>query len=145
MEDIKIFKINKNFQVRCWTTYQKDGFCHYAEWNGIKTRIKYLNRTWEEFTYQAVLKSLAKKLKREGYAEGKKLERFLERKRSSLISQDLKTLRMLGKMAEIFLETGQEKVAEGIVRGIAKASGIEPPKKIEKKRLKGAIKILKDA
>ena len=144
MENVKYFKIRKGFEVKCWTTYQKDGFCHYSEWNRIKARIKYYNRTWEEFTYQTALNALAEKLQKTGYKkEGKELERFLEKEKKTLIDQDLKGLKTLGAIAEVFLKAGNEKVAEGIVKGIARASGVEPPKKIKRSALREAIKILK--
>ena len=145
MENIKHFNVSKDLQVKCWTTHQKNGFCHYAEWNGIKAREKYFNRTWEEFTYQSVLNSLVEKLKKKGFKEKSKvLEEFLRRENKTLIEKDLKGLRLLGRMMEGFLKMGNEKVAEGILKGIARASGVEPPERIKRSSLEKTIQILKE-
>ena len=48
----------REFEFMCWTTSNRNGFCHYCytDWYG-NTRRCYINRTWERFTYESVLES----------------------------------------------------------------------------------------
>ena len=55
--------------IYCNTTHVPTGFCHHAFlWGlgreGEHTRKKYINRTWESFDYECVLKAAAAKLKK---------------------------------------------------------------------------------
>ena len=42
----------------CWKTYTRNGFCHtcYCVQTDKTTKASYINRTWECYTYQSVLK-----------------------------------------------------------------------------------------
>lgn len=56
--------------IYCNTTHVPTGFVHHAYlWGlgreGEHTRIKYVNRTWESFDYESVLKAAAAKLKKD--------------------------------------------------------------------------------
>ena len=46
----------REFEFMCWTTSNRNGFCHYCytDWYG-NTRAIYYNRTWERFRYESVL------------------------------------------------------------------------------------------
>ena len=51
----------------CYTTYTRNGFCHTAHLTGWvydinDTKASYMNRTWERFTYESVLKRAIDKL-----------------------------------------------------------------------------------
>lgn len=55
--------------IYCDTTYTPTGFLHHAYLCGFgrdfeHSRIKYINRTWESFNYECVLKAAAAKLKK---------------------------------------------------------------------------------
>jgi hypothetical protein len=56
----KIFELDKNFSVICAFKNTRSGFKHEADLlrNGAsvyKTKICYLNRTWESFEYESIL------------------------------------------------------------------------------------------
>lgn len=55
--------------IYCDTTHVPTGFLHHAYLCGFgrkfkHSRIKYINRTWESFNYESVLKAAAAKLKK---------------------------------------------------------------------------------
>ncbi len=55
--------------IYCNTTHVQSGFLHHAYLCGFgrnfeHSRIKYINRTWESFNYESVLKAAAAKLKK---------------------------------------------------------------------------------
>lgn len=55
--------------IYCNTTHVPTGFLHHAYLCGFgrdfeHSRIKYINRTWESFNYESVLKAAAAKLKK---------------------------------------------------------------------------------
>jgi hypothetical protein len=68
--DIQYFtaKVNgEEITFRCHTTWTRNGFCHTAHYTGwdysiTDSKIPYLNRTWERFTYESVLKRAIDKL-----------------------------------------------------------------------------------
>lgn len=55
------------YEFIAWTTSTRCGFCHTIEtWAGFRriepnTKQSYINRTWERFDYETVLKSAIKK------------------------------------------------------------------------------------
>ena len=59
---MKIFALGKNYTIVCNTKDTRNGFKHTASLCGksgssfYETKICYLNRTWERFTYETVLK-----------------------------------------------------------------------------------------
>ena len=60
---MQIFNLDKTYNVVCNSLGTRNGFKHTATLcrNGYqiaKTKICYLNRTWERFTYQSVLKQI---------------------------------------------------------------------------------------
>ena len=57
----------KELTFVCYTTYTRNGFCHTAHctsWDSSinDTKQSYLNRTWERFGYETVLKKAIEKL-----------------------------------------------------------------------------------
>ena len=61
-------KVNgEEIEFRCHTTDTRNGFCHTAHYVGwdyslTDSKVSYLNRTWERFTYETVLKRAIDKL-----------------------------------------------------------------------------------
>ena len=48
---------NEGFVCECYTTHTRSGFCHTCKVSGLTdTKISYLNRTWERYQYESVLK-----------------------------------------------------------------------------------------
>lgn len=46
----------KEISFHCWTTSNRNGFCHYCyTWEYGNSRCVYYNRTWERFRYESVL------------------------------------------------------------------------------------------
>ena len=68
--DIQYFtaKVNgEEITFRCHTTWTRNGFCHTAHYTGwdysiTDSKIGYINRTWERFTYESVLNKAIDKL-----------------------------------------------------------------------------------
>lgn len=65
----KWFKFG-SYSAHCWCTDTRHGFCHHTELVDekeflivSKARQSYLNRTWEKFCYESVIKSAIYKLK----------------------------------------------------------------------------------
>lgn len=57
----------KELTFVCYTTYTRNGFCHTAhlmgwDYTASDTKASYLNRTWERFDYESVLKKAIEKL-----------------------------------------------------------------------------------
>jgi len=60
---MKIFTINKEYSIVCDTKSTRSGFKHVAILcrNGYEigsAKVCYLNRTWERFTYETVLRRI---------------------------------------------------------------------------------------
>ncbi len=63
---MRIFGLNKVYSIVCEAQNTRNGFRHVATLmqNGNEvdgTKLCYLNRTWESFTYQSVLEALINK------------------------------------------------------------------------------------
>jgi len=57
---MKVFKLNDVYSVVCDTKNTRNGFKHEAtllknSFEVFKTKINYLNRTWERFEYERIL------------------------------------------------------------------------------------------
>lgn len=60
---MRIFKINEHIEIVCDSKSTRNGFKHEATLmrNGYEqetVKINYLNRTWERYEYESVLKKL---------------------------------------------------------------------------------------
>ncbi len=65
---MKLFNLNKNYNIVCDTRSTRYGFKHEATllYNGYEREFNkacYYNRTWEAFTYQTVIEGLICKSK----------------------------------------------------------------------------------
>lgn len=64
---MRVFNINDTYSVACLSLDTRNGFKHVANMlvNGrssdLSVKINYLNRTWERYTYESVLKKLLDK------------------------------------------------------------------------------------
>jgi hypothetical protein len=71
--DIQYFtaKVNgKEYEFRCYTTWTRNGFCHTVQnrtYSVSDTKVSYINRTWERFTYESALSKAIDKLRKETY------------------------------------------------------------------------------
>ena len=69
--DIQYFtaKVNgKEYEFRCYTTWTRNGFCHTVQnltYSVSDTKVSYINRTWERFTYESALSRAIDKLRKE--------------------------------------------------------------------------------
>ena len=75
---MKIFNLNNVYNIVCNWKNTRTGFKHTANLckNGFsvyETKICYLNRTWERFEYESILKKVV-----ENYFENKEKEKFLK-------------------------------------------------------------------
>ena len=65
----QLFELKDGFTVFCDTIDTRNGFAHVGtlfDSNGMeitKTRINYINRTWERYAYETILKELKKFLR----------------------------------------------------------------------------------
>jgi len=57
---MQLFKLDDKYTVVCETKSTRQGFKHEAvllrgSYEALKTKVCYLNRTWERFTYETIL------------------------------------------------------------------------------------------
>lgn len=66
---MQVFTVNDNYSIVCRASDTRNGFKHTAtllrngQETGISVKICYLNRTWEQYTYESVLKKVLEKAK----------------------------------------------------------------------------------
>jgi hypothetical protein len=62
------FKVNDQLSIECKCNNTRNGFCHRATLHGWKedlsTYVSYLNRTWESYDYETVLRQLLTKMEK---------------------------------------------------------------------------------
>lgn len=73
---MKIFKLDDTYQIVCQSLNTRNGFKHVAtllrnNYNVDETKICYINRTWERFQYESVIKKLLEK-----YFEKEECEKY---------------------------------------------------------------------
>lgn len=78
---MRIFNLSKNCNVVCNWKSTRSGFKHTANLckNGYsiyETKICYLNRTWERFEYESILKKIIRNC---NYFTGKEKEKYLKK------------------------------------------------------------------
>lgn len=112
---MKIFKINKELSIVCESKNTRNGFKHEAVllkdgWKELeKTKICYLNRTWECFEYESVIQQLLGKIK--PLTERKKANflKRIERKTNARFKSNLNTIKMVASLGNVFGKTKKEK------------------------------------
>jgi len=102
------FKINKNLEVVCEWKKTRMAFKHEATLlrNGCavdKVKICYQNRTWERFEFDSVLEKLAEK------TGEKAISKFVKNRTSDYGTEQLRTVRNIAKLGEIFCSGDQKK------------------------------------
>lgn len=111
---MKTFKIDKELTIVCEWKKTRNGFKHEATLlkNGSeidRTKINYLNRTWESFEFKSVVEKLLDKT--EALTERKK-DNFLTRASDKAHEETRKEFGFIGaiaKMGEVFGKTKKEK------------------------------------
>lgn len=63
---MKVFTLDDTYQIVCQSLDTRNGFKHEAtllrnNYSVCETKICYLNRTWERFTYESVINKLLEK------------------------------------------------------------------------------------
>jgi len=104
---MKTFKINKDFEIACEWKKTRTAFKHEAVLlkNGEeidRTKICYLNRTWERFDFESVIRKL---LDKTGILKGEKINNFLDRISGiaeEKTSRQFKTISTIAKLGEVF-------------------------------------------
>ena len=111
---MQIYKINKELTIVCEWKKTRVAFKHEATLlrNGQevdKTKICYLNRTWESFEFESVIEKLLDKTE---ILTTKQKTRFLDKisgRAKERADAELKTVAGIAKLGEIFCKTKQQK------------------------------------
>ena len=109
---MKIFKLNDTTEIVCERKKTRTAFKHEAVLivNGVekdKTKICYLNRTWERFEFEDVTRKLLGK-----FMEDNEINDFLnqiEKKENERYNSEFRAIAMVAKIGEVFGETKKEK------------------------------------
>jgi len=151
------FKINNKLDIVCEVKKTRNGFKHEAtlleNGNEIdKTKICYLNRTWERFTFESVIEEL---LDKTGILKEKARTNFLNRIsgiEEEKTSQQFKTISSIAKLGEVFCAGNKKEKNDWKARMIKAGlgdSGLEMPDDWDKldenekeRRLDGVLKVL---
>jgi len=110
---MKTFRINKTAEIICDWKKTRNGFKHEATLlvNGqehTKTKICYLNRTWESFEYESVINKL---LEQTLFITGKKRASFMAKASGQIreeSKQNFKTIAMVMGMGNILAQGQKE-------------------------------------
>jgi len=146
---MQTFKLSDSYTVVCNWKKTRNGFKHEAALmqNGLmvfKTKICYLNRTWESFEFESVLRKLVST-----YFEGKEQEAFKEKIKTfgGRGNDQLRNMSMVAAMGAIFGKDEKEK-NDWKKRFLKLAHGIDFPDDFDslseeekQRRLDGAIAI----
>lgn len=106
------FKITEKISILCEWKNTRNGFKHEATLliNGIerdKTKINYLNRTWERFQFETVAKKLIEKTKELNEEEKKECLKFLKGDLTDWT--DFKNTGLIAGLGEVFAENQKDK------------------------------------
>lgn len=150
---MKIFKINQKIEVICNWHKTRNGFKHTAVLviNGQseeETKVCYLNRTWEAYEYQTVLKQLIEKSKVLTKDEKAECLTWADGDRTDW--SGFKSIAMVAKIGEILCDNKEEKnnwkkrmLKAGLGEGINLPEDFDTlPEDEKERRLNGAIDIL---
>jgi hypothetical protein len=102
---MKTFKVNQNYQIVCNYEKTRNGFKHTAKLKGSyfntisETKVCYLNRTWESFEYETVIKKLLN-LNKDLFAKGT-ITKFLRRQRGEYKKQAKSMFNSISMVAQI--------------------------------------------
>lgn len=104
---MKSFKINKNAEIICEWVKTRTAFKHTATLlvNGKEqdsVKICYVNRTWESFEFESVIKEL---LDKTNFLAGKLRENFLKKASDNAtkeVNANFKTVANIANLSEVF-------------------------------------------
>lgn len=106
----------QEIEFHCWTTSNRNGFCHYCYTERYgNSRCVYCNRTWERFRYESVLSEA--------------IDKFPKRMRADLREQIIEgKYREAKAEAEAFLgefQSAYEKLSDANKKILAKSPAIQ--------------------
>ncbi len=162
---METFKINDNIEIACEWKKTRNGFKHEAALlikgsEVERVKVCYLNRTWEQYTYQTAIHKLLEKSTALTAQDKEKIKSYLDGKdgySGAGVNRDmagLKTIGMVAKIGEIFC-AGDKKATNDWKARMLKAGlenkGLQMPEDWnelsedeKEKRLNGAIAQLKN-
>lgn len=108
----KTFKLDDNTTVDCFTyeQYCERGHKAYLKINNkrlARRKIKYINRTWEAYTYQTILSCIVESVSNKIISKVDK-ERYQKKIQDDSFSQDrdaFKSIAIIAKMGELLTDT----------------------------------------
>ena len=111
----KTFPIDKEYEVEAYWQRTRNGFRHVAilKKNGVevdKATANYLNRTWERYEYESVLKNLLADNPNLTQAQKDKFFGKTEQKDKEELDKRFGAISMVAKMGDIFGKTPKERV-----------------------------------
>jgi hypothetical protein len=148
------FKVNDNTEIVCKYSSTRNGFCHRAtlfvnEEKKCSAVASYLNRTWESYEYESVLRKLLDKAKITSKEESKALLEAWGKNPNLNGMGALGALASVAMMGEVLCDTLKEK-NDWKARMLSTKSGFSFPEnwnelseEEKKRRLDGAIESLK--
>jgi len=155
---MEIFKINKTFSIKCEYKKSKNGFNHIATLleNGNKretTKTHYINRTWESYEFQSVLRQMLDKSKILNLTDEQK-NQFLttnQELETKKIDKEFRSIGAIAKMGDILCKDQKSKndwKAKMLKAGLQHKGFIMPDdwdeldEEVKTKRLNGVINSL---
>jgi len=110
---MKQFKINNEYDAICEWKKTRNGFKHEATLlsNGVEVdsaKQCYLNRTWESFEYQTVLRKLLNKVKIFSDEEKDSFLKKGERQESERVNSMFNTVKMVASIGEIMTDNKKD-------------------------------------
>jgi hypothetical protein len=114
---MQIFEANRSIRVVCDSTSSRSGFNHIATLfvNGQEresVKIHYINRTWESYTFESVLKKLADETTSLNDAGKKALNKMIAnggKAEMERVNSQMKTIGAVAQMGEFFGSSQKEK------------------------------------
>ena len=109
---MRLFKLSDTYTVVCKYGNTRNGFKHTATLlkNGYevsKTKICYLNRTWEKYTFQSVLQKIIEK----NFSAGEKeiYLAIIEEQGLNMDLKPLKTVSLIAKLGDVLCKEDRDK------------------------------------
>lgn len=111
---MKIFKFNEQFEIACESQRTRSGFRHVAILHSHgeevdRTKVCYLNRTWESFAFQTVLYKILQKNKFTSQEQENFMKSCSEKSHSAMIST-FNTIASVAMIGDIISDTQKDRV-----------------------------------
>ena len=111
---MEVFKIDKDHEIRCVALDTRNGFKHEATLfvggrEDVHVKIAYLNRTWERFEFEDVIRKL---LDKTGIMTERRIKNYLNRVANggnTKAMKNLKTVATVAGLGDIFGQTLKQK------------------------------------